>query len=29
MELLLIAVGMKILQTITEWDGMVCVSGCL
>ena len=29
MEIILIAVGMKILETITKWDGMVCVSGCL
>lgn len=28
MELLLIAVGIKILETITKWDGMVCVMGC-
>ena len=29
MEWLLILVGIKVVETITAWDGMVCVSGCL
>jgi len=29
MEWFLILVGMKVIETITAWDGMVCISGCL
>ena len=29
MEWLLILVGIKVVETITAWDGMVCISGCL
>jgi len=28
MELLLVVVGMKIIEVMTKWDGMVCVAGC-
>jgi len=24
----LILIGLKVVESITAWDGMVCVSGC-
>ncbi len=24
----LILIGLKVVESITTWDGMVCVSGC-
>ena len=29
MEWLLLLVGIKVVETITAWDGMVCIRGCL
>lgn len=29
MELLLLAFTLKVIETVTQWDGMVCISGCL
>jgi len=28
MEILLLLVGYKLMEVMTKWDGMVCVSGC-
>ncbi len=29
MEWLLLLISIKVIETITAWDGMVCISGCL
>ncbi len=29
MELLLVLVSLKVIESITSWDGMVCISGCV
>jgi hypothetical protein len=29
MELLLLAFTLKVIESVTKWDGMICISGCL
>jgi len=29
MELILVLVSLKVIESITDWNGMVCISGCL
>ena len=27
-ELIYVIVSIKIIEVVTEWDGMICISGC-